>query len=336
MENFPKDKIAMVKSLLDSPKKILILSHFNPDGDALGSSLALKLFFEKLGHFAQCIYPSSYPPYYNWMPKNEESIIYSDSKKDFVKEHFDNCDIIFSVDFNAKERINDMQDFLANSTAPKIVIDHHQSPSDDFDIYFCNDKYSSACELVYEFIIAYHSLEIIDKELATCLYTGLITDTGGFQFSSTHASSHIMASHLLDAGIQAQEIFNDCFNNFSLNRLKLFGYCVANNMTLIEHKKVAFMWIDNDTKHKFNIKDGDTEGLVNHPLKVGDINVSVLFKEDKDKIRISFRSKEGVDVNQFARNHFNGGGHINAAGGSSKLPLKETLALFEKLVATEF
>lgn len=325
-----------IKNLLSTPQKVLILSHFNPDGDALGSTLALKLYLDKLGHNTQCIYPSGFPSYYNWIPSQTTAIIYKENNKKEVQNFFETSDLIFCLDFNSSDRINDMSTMLVQATCPKIVIDHHELPSNEFDIVLSYPGTSSTCELIYNFIVQNSKLEDIDLDIAACLYTGLITDTGGFQFSSTHPSTHLMASNLISLGLNAQEIYNNCFNNFSLNRLKLFGHCIANNMKVFEEKGLAYLWIDHKTKTLFDIKDGDTEGLVNYPLKVDNIKVSILFKEDKDKIRISFRSKNNVDVNLISREYFSGGGHKNAAGGSSKKPLKETLEFFESLIPTLF
>lgn len=336
MIKYPAESISQLKKWLSIPQKVLIVSHFNPDGDALGSTLALKLYLEKLGHTAQCIYPSGFPSYYNWIPDQEKALIYRENTKVEIAQWFQTCDLIFCLDFNSSDRINDMSSLLVDAKAPKIVIDHHEQPAPEFDIYLSYPGTSSTCELIYNFIVQFTSKEDLDLDIAACLYTGLITDTGGFQFSSTHSSTHIMASELISLGLQAQEIYNNCFNNFSLNRLKLFGHCIAHNMKIFEDKGLAYIWIDHKTKHKFDIKDGDTEGLVNYPLKVDNIKVSILFKEDKDKIRISFRSKNDVDVSHISREYFSGGGHKNASGGSSKKNLTDTLTYFESLIPSIF
>lgn len=331
MHTFPDQDIVTLKSWLSENNPITIITHFNPDGDAIGSAIGLKLFLETYDLHVDCIFPSEFPPYYNWMPSVKTGLIYKEQNKADFAQYFDANRLIFCLDFNHTSRVNQLSEFLANSPSRKILIDHHEEPSDEFQLNFSYPGRSSTCELIYELIMKYEK-EKLDLNISTCLYTGLITDTGGFQFSSTHSSTHLMAAHLIEIGIEPSEIYNHCFNNFSLNRLKLFGHCIANNMKIFEDKKLAYIWIDRKTKEEFDIKDGDTEGLVNYPLKVMDIDVAVLFKQDYDKIRISFRSKKDVDVSKFSKAYFSGGGHRNAAGGMSKLKLKETLEYFESLI----
>lgn len=332
---FPISDIQIVNEWLDSHPKVTIITHFNPDGDAIGSSMALKLALEKRGCVVDVVFPSPFPSYYDWIPRVVEGNIYYEKDKTHFESYFSSDRLIFCLDFNHPSRVHQLADMLSQSGAKKIVIDHHEEPSPDFDLQFSYPGTSSTCELVYDFIQKLNP-EWLDIDIATCLYTGLLTDTGGFQFSSTHASTMAMAGHLIEIGVEPNRLYNLSFNNFSLNRLLLFGHCISHNMKVIEDKKLAYMWIDRKTKDKFNIQDGDTEGLVNYPMKVLDIEVSVLFKQDYDKIRISFRSKHATDVNKIARQYFNGGGHINAAGGMSKMKLKETLEYFESLIPTVF
>jgi bifunctional oligoribonuclease and PAP phosphatase NrnA len=331
MLTFPDQDIETLRSWLSENNPITIITHYNPDGDAIGSAIGLKLFLEKYDYEVDCIFPSEYPPYYNWMPGVESGLIYKEQNKISFAPYFEANRLIFCLDFNHSSRVNQLSELLANSPSRKILIDHHEEPSDEFQLNFSYPGRSSTCELIYELIMKYDKGKL-DLDISTCLYTGLITDTGGFQFSSTHSSTHQMAAHLIEIGIQPSDIYNHSFNNFSLNRLKLFGHCIANNMKIFEEKKLAYIWIDRKTKEEFDIKDGDTEGLVNYPLKVMGIDVAVLFKQDYDKIRISFRSKNDVDVSKFSKSYFNGGGHKNAAGGMSKLRLKETLEYFEGLI----
>jgi bifunctional oligoribonuclease and PAP phosphatase NrnA len=336
METFREESMNTLKAHFSSKKKFTIITHFNPDGDALGSSLGLKLFLEDKGHDVTSIIPSASPPYYNWMPGFDTLKVYSDKNKAEFENYFRDIDFVFCLDFNHTSRVNSLSEILLQCSAPKILIDHHEQPSDEFQYVYSYPGKSSTAELIYDFILRMEGKESITKAIASCLYTGLITDTGGFQFSSTHASTHLMAATLIEKGIEPSVLFNNCFNNFSLNRLNLFGYCISETMKIYKEKKVAIIWIDKKTKDKFNIQEGDTEGLVNYPLKVMDIEASVLFKEDYDKIRISFRSKNDTDVNIIARKYFNGGGHKNAAGGMSKMKLVETLAFFESILEEAF
>jgi len=331
MNIFPKEDLEIVKQWLEDKNPITIITHYNPDGDAIGSAIGLKLYLESFNYQVDCVFPSDYPPYYDWIPTISSAKVFKDKLKTEFEPLFSNDRLIFCLDFNHTSRVNGLTELLANTQAKKILIDHHEEPSDEFQMNFSYPGRSSTCELIYEFIQRFDKSRLT-LDIATCLYTGLITDTGGFQFSSTHSSTHLMAAHLIEIGIKPNEIYNHSFNNFSLNRLKLFGFCIANNMKIFEDKKLAYIWIDRKTKEEFDIQDGDTEGLVNYPLKVMNIDVAVLFKQDYDKIRISFRSKNDIDVSKFSKAYFNGGGHKNAAGGMSKAKLKETLIYFESLI----
>ena len=335
MQTFPSIELEILKNWLHENRSITIITHFNPDGDAIGSSLALKIFLESEGHTVDCIFPSAYPPYYEWMPEIFTAKIFAEKDRSLYVSLFSEDRLIFCLDFNATSRVNGLTELLSTSSAKKILIDHHEEPSSEFDLLFSYPGMSSTCELVFDLILKLDESKLT-LDVATCLYTGLITDTGGFQFSSTHQSTHEMAAKLIEVGIQPNEIYNHSFNNFSLNRLKLFGYCIANNMKIFEDKKLAYIWIDRKTKDLFDIQDGDTEGLVNYPLKVADIDMAVLFKQDYDKVRISFRSKRDIDVSQISKQYFNGGGHKNAAGGMSKKSLRDTLVYFEELINTVF
>lgn len=333
---FPESSLGVLREEFKTPKKVLIITHFNPDGDALGSALGLKLFLENAGHTVTTLLPSEGPPYYDWMPKISDCVVFQEKYKSVYEHEFKSNDFIFCLDFNNTSRVNGFSKMLAASKIPKILIDHHEEPSDEFEYVYSYPGRSSTCELVFDFISKFADKKDISIDIATCLYTGLITDTGGFQFSSTHSSTHVMAAFLIELGINPSKIYNYCFNNFSLNRLKLFGHCIASNMKIYEHKRLAIIWIDKKTKELFDIQDGDTEGLVNYPLKVMDIEASILFKEDYDKIRISFRSKNEIDVNQIARKYFDGGGHKNAAGGMSKRKLQDTILYFESILEEAF
>lgn len=311
--------------LLHTPKKIVITSHQKPDGDALGSSLALYGYFKKLNHQVEVIYPTDFPSYYNWMPFVKDTKVFN--KLHHTQILLD-ADLVFYLDFNSIDRIEEMKSACIDSRSIKVMIDHHLNPADIAQFTYSSATYASTAEMIFEFIDAVDSKEFIDRDIATCLYTGIVTDTGGFQFSSTKANTHIIAAFLLSKGIDIEYIFNNCYNNFSPDRLRLFGFCLLEKMVLV-NKKVAYICITESEKTRFKIQEGDTEGLVNFPLKIDDIEIVALFKQDKDKIKISFRSKGNNDVNEIARKYFNGGGHKNAAGGSSTKSMEETTKLFE-------
>lgn len=312
--------------LLSSPKKIIITAHQKPDGDALGSSLALYGILKKMNHQIEVIYPSEFPSYYRWMPFVDVCKIF---KKTLHHHLIIEADLIFYLDFNSIDRIEDMKLSCNESNAVKVMIDHHLNPSQIAKYSYSNTLASSTAEMIYSFIESIAQTHLIDKDIATCIYTGIVTDTGGFQFSCTRAGTHLVASQLISLGIDIEYIYNNCYNNFSIDRLKLFGYCLSEKMVIL-NDKVAYISLTELEKTKFKIQEGDTEGLVNFPLKIEGIEIVALFKQDYDKIKISFRSKGTNDVNAIANKYFNGGGHRNAAGGSSFKSLEDTIKLFEQ------
>ena len=311
-------------TLLASPKKIILTSHQKPDGDALGSTLALYGILKKLNHQIEVIYPTDFPSYYHWMPFIKDTKIFNKKNHHSIIVE---SDLVFYLDFNSIDRVEEMKDSFNESKAVKVMIDHHLQPAAIADYIYSDATASSTAELIFDFIDAIHQKDLIDKDIAICLYTGIVTDTGGFQFSSTREKTHLIASFLLSKEIDIEFIFNQCYNNFSANRLRLFGYCLSEKMVLV-NDKVAYICITEEEKKKFDIQEGDTEGLVNFPLKICNIEVVALFKQDHDKIKISFRSKGQNDVNAIAKKYFNGGGHKNASGGSSFKSMEETTALF--------
>mgnify|MGYP000935076154 CR=1 FL=1 len=318
-----------LQDILATPKNIVITSHQKPDGDALGSSLALYGFLTAHHHKVDVIFPTDFPDYYNWMPYIDITQIAN--KSEAQRASFINADLIFCLDFNSIDRVEEVKEQINSSKAVKVMLDHHLKPENFCDYNFSSPKSSSTSEMVYDFIIALDKDYLLTREVAECIYTGILTDTGGFQFSCTSNATHLVASKLLEAGIQPDIIFNNCYNNFSLDRLKLFGFCLDKKMTLVG-KNAAYICIGPEEKKKFNIQEGDTEGLVNFPLKIDNIGISVLFKQDEGKIKISFRSKHQIDVSAIAREHFHGGGHRNASGGTSYESMEKTVEKFEKII----
>ena len=319
---------------LETSKKIVIIPHKNPDGDALGSCLALHFFLVKTGHSAHVISPNEYPEFLNWMPGQENIIIYSTANEKTV-ELIEKAEIIFTLDYNQLNRIGDLEPIVASSKAQKIMIDHHENPGDYADVTYSDASIGSTCEMVFELLHALNPIEI-DKSIATCLYTGIMTDTGSFRFPSTTARTHQIVSSLIEKGAQPHSIHQNIYDTASFNRLRLLGTAL-NNLKKIEGLPVVYITLSQKELNQNKFKKGDAEGFVNYGLSLQGVLLSVIMIENESEkiIKMSFRSKGSVDVNQFARKHFNGGGHINAAGGKSDTSIEETVSYFIKSIESE-
>ncbi len=323
-----KKDITRLKLLLSQPKKIVIVSHKNPDGDAIGSSLGLYHFLIKLNHEVSVIMPNDYPEFLKWMP-NQDIIKDYETNKKIANELIEEADIIFTLDFNSLERAGDMEYSLNNSEAIKIMIDHHQQPSDYATFMYSDVSICSTSQMVYHFINMLGEDHLIDSNIGTCLYTGIMTDTGSFRFSSTTSTTHRAVADLIEKGVDNSAIHSHVYDTNSYNRLQLLG-CALNNLKVIPELKTAYITLSQKELNKYNFRKGDTEGVVNYGLSLQDIVFAVIFIEHKQEgiVKISFRSNGDFSVNDFARTHFNGGGHTNAAGGRSNLPLQKTVEKF--------
>ena len=311
-----------IKSILSTKKKIILIPHSSPDADALGSCLALFHFF-KNDHDVSVISPNEFTEILNFLPGSENVIVYK-----FQKEKsdvlFDEAEIIFTLDFNSLGRAKNVSYKISKSSAKIIMIDHHENPDDYADFMISNSKMSSTSEMIYDFI-SYIDSNKIDNNIATCLYTGIVADTGSYRFPSTTSRTLLVGSKLIDYGVDVTQIFESLHNNFQFDRLKLLGITI-NNFKKVEDLPVLYSLITDEDQKSSNFKKGDSEGFVNFGLSVEGILCSVLFIEKKEDklIKISFRSKGDFKVNIFASRYFNGGGHIHAAGGISKLSLIDT------------
>jgi len=323
-----KNQLKALKNLLASPKKVVIIPHKNPDGDAIGSTLGLSMYLEKLGHSCTVIAPNDYPQFLKWIPQ-QERILKFDHAAEQSTELIKAADIICTLDFNHLSRIGAMEKVLTDVEATFIMIDHHQQPSDYADFMYSDTTMSSTCEMVYHFMDMLGDINHVDKDIATCLYTGIMTDTGSFKFASTTGTTHRVAAALLDTGIDGFKIHSNILDTNSTNRMKLLG-CALNNLVVLEEYKTAFISLTREELNDNHFKKGDTEGFVNYGLTLKDIRFAVIFIENKEEgiIKISFRSVGDFSVNQFARKHFNGGGHDNAAGGRSEVSIEETAKNF--------
>ena len=328
-----ENDILSLNDLLSQPKKVAIIPHRSPDGDAMGSTLALYHFLKKLHHNPIVISPNDFPNFLAWLPSSETVLVYENDKNAIAKV-LNEVDLVFTLDFNALHRTGEMENVLNKLKVPFVMIDHHQSPDDYAVVRYSDTSISSTCEMVYNFISYLNKKNLIDKTIATCLYTGLVTDTGSFRYQTTTSKTHGVAAELIDLGIENGEIHNLLFDNNSYNRLQLLGRSLQ-NMKVLPEFKTAYITLSQKELDEFNYEKGDTEGTVNYGLTIKGIVFAAIFIENKSEniIKISFRSQGNFDVNQFARNHFSGGGHINAAGGKSELSMENTVAKFEKIIS---
>jgi phosphoesterase RecJ-like protein len=325
--------IATINTLLASRKKVVIIPHRSPDGDAMGSTLSLYLLLKKLNHDAVVIAPNDFPEFLSWMPESNTVLIF-ENDKEAISKILHEAELIFTLDFNALHRTGEMEQVLKKLKVPFVLIDHHQFPDNYALVTYSDTSISSTCEMVYNFIAFLDKTHLIDKNIATCLYTGIVTDTGSFRYQSTTAKTHRVAADLIDYGIENGTIHNQLFDNSSYSRLQLLGRALQNMKVMTEYK-TAYITLSQKELDDFHYIKGDTEGIVNYGLTIKGIDFAAIFIENKSEniIKISFRSQGEFDVNLFSRNHFEGGGHINAAGGKSTLSMADTVLKFEKLVA---
>lgn len=328
------EDISAIQELLSTPKKVVIIPHRSPDGDAMGSTLGLYHFLKEFNHDAIVIAPNEFPEFLAWLPSSDTVLIY-EKEREKTAQIILNADLVFTLDFNALHRTGEMEQVLKKVTAPFIMIDHHQKPDDYAKFMFSDTKYGSTCEMLYHFIVDLGYKNLIDKTIATCIYTGIVTDSGSFRFPSTTSTTHRVVADLIDIGIKNGAVHNSLFDNDSYNRLRLLGQALQ-NMKILYDKKTSYITLSQKELDDNNYVKGDTEGIVNYGLSIKGIVFTAIFIEHREEniIKISFRSQGDFDVNQFARTHFNGGGHINAAGGKSYLSLKETVAKFEEILTT--
>ena len=324
--------IQEIQLLLSTPKKIAIIPHRGPDGDAMGSTLALYHFLLKNNQHPIVISPNEFPDFLGWMPGSETIKIFEKDKQNCTKI-LEEAELIFTLDFNALHRTGEMEQVLAKLKAPFIMIDHHQKPDEYATVTYSDTSFGSTCEMIYNFISFLGKKQDIDKTIATCIYTGILTDSGSFRFPKTTGNTHRIVAELIDLGVENTEIPSLLFENSSFGRLQLLGRALQ-NMKVIKEHKTAYTTLTQYELNSFDYVKGDTEGFVNYGLQIKGIHFAAIFIENKEEkiIKISFRSQGDFDVNQFARDYFQGGGHRNAAGGKSEVSLEETLQKFEDLV----
>jgi len=322
-----------VKELLTVPKNIVLVPHRNADGDAIGSSLAMYHYLAAKGHQVKVVSPNEYPDFLKWLP-GTDTVLKFDKQNSQSKKAIKKAEIIFLLDFNELGRVgDDMKNTLQDYEGTFIMIDHHQQPSDIAQYLFSDTSICATAQMVFHFLENLGELDAITSKMATCMYTGILTDTGSFRFPSTTATTHKIAAKLIEKGAKNAAIYNSIYDTNSFGRLQLLGQALKNLEVLPEYK-TAFITLTDAEKKANNFQKGDTEGVVNYALSIKGIVFGVIFIEDVEQkiIKISFRSKGSFSVNQFSRNHFNGGGHDNAAGGRSDVSMQETIQNFKALL----
>ena len=323
-----KNFLSAFKRIISTQKKIVIIPHRNPDGDALGSALALKHFLDAKKHKVSVVSPNDYPTFLKWLP-GESDIIKFSKTPSIARDKINKAELIFGLDFNSLSRIQDLSEIVKKTKVDKIMIDHHESPEFFANLNYSDPSMSSTCEMVYNIINASDS-KLLDKKIACCLYTGIMTDTGSFRYPSTTSVTHKVVSHLINLGANGSSIHQKIFDSSSLSRLKLLGISLS-NLIKIPNLPVVYITLSKEELVLCDFKKGDTEGFVNYGLSLKGVNFSCMMieNEKEGKIKMSFRSQGSFSVDNFARNYFNGGGHLNAAGGVSMESLDKTITHFK-------
>jgi len=326
------ENVSKLKNLLTSPKQIVITTHRGPDGDAMGSSLAMSHFLKQFGHSVIVITPNHYASFLHWMPGNEDVLVF-EGNQDEAQKITKNADLIFLMDFSHLARIADFSEIVSNSEATKILIDHHQDPDMSIaDIIFSDTQACSTAQIVYEIIAEMELSNHINKAIAECLYVGIMTDTGSFKYSSTTAKTHRIIAELIVAGIDNAKIHDLIYDNSSASRMRLLGYCINEKLLLYPENNSAIISLTAEELERFEFKKGDTEGFVNYALAIKGVKFAIFIAEKDGLVKLSLRSKGDFKVNEIANKYFSGGGHMNASGGVSEVSVNDTIKIIEKII----
>jgi phosphoesterase RecJ-like protein len=326
--------IQEIYNQLTSPRKVVITMHQKPDPDAMGSSLALYHFLKQFGHTVTVVSPTNWAGFLNWMPGCEVVLDFESPKgRAEVPAILQQAEWLFCLDFNTLPRTKTLANPLRELKCVKMLIDHHQQPEvESFDYGVSDTGKSSTSEMVYDFIVGSGHGDKINVDMAECLYAGVIGDTGSFRFPAATAAVHTMVAHLKEVGLQHTQVHENIYDNYLENRLRFIGHVLSNRMEIMYEYNTALIAISKGDLLRFEIKTGDTEGLVNFPLSIQGIKMVGLVIDRDEERKWSFRSKGSVDVNTFARKYFEGGGHFNAAGGHTNDSLDQTVKKFKQAV----
>lgn len=324
-----EDQIHKVQKEIDKADKIVIVVHVGPDGDAMGSALGLWHYLMTIEKEPVVIVPTAFPSFLSWMPGAECVLVYENDREK-CENIISEAELIFTLDFNVPGRLAKMENAVMNAPAPKILVDHHLHPGDFAKVTVSYPEISSTSELIFRLICRMGDYSKINLACADCIYTGMMTDTGAFTYNSNKQEIYTIISELIKIGVDKDDIYRKVFNNSSADRLRLTGYALYKKLKLYPEHQAALITLSADELNEFNYQTGDTEGLVNMPLSISGIVFSVFMREDTDKIKVSLRSQGTFPANKFSAELFNGGGHLNAAGGESYTTMDEAIAIFEK------
>jgi phosphoesterase RecJ-like protein len=324
-------QISEFQEKLSKSKKIAVCTHFNPDGDAIGASLALRSYFTNKGFEVFCIIPNNMPSFYNWMPEADKIM---NAQKQFqeVKKIILEADILFLVDMTAEHRSGvDLEKFLLETTAYKVLIDHHLNPTAKCELIYSTTNTTSTCENIYHFLSEISTEQFLNKEIGTCIYTGIITDTGSLSYMCNHPEIYTLLAKLMEVGVNGEDIHREIYDNYSESRIRLLGISL-NRLKLFQELRTSYTYLTREEMKSNHFRDGDTEGFANYGISLKGIIFTAFFTEREKKIRISFRSKGDFDVNKFAQTYFQGGGHRNAAASYHFDTLENTIKYFEEVI----
>jgi len=325
-------EIASLKQLLTQPQKIVITTHHKPDGDAMGSSLGLYNYLIQQGHHVKVITPTDYPDFLAWMPGNGEVLIYT-SNTALAAKYVEEASLVFCLDFNTLSRINELGEVIRAAKAYKVMIDHHLEPEDFDDYRYWDINACATAQLIYSFITEeLHGEKYVNKDVAECLYTGIMTDSGSFRFPGTTAAVHRIVAGLIDAGAVNWRIHELVYSNSSEERLRFLGHCLSEKLEVLHEFNTAVITVTSEELGRYHVKTGDTEGVVNYALSITGVRLAAFIVERPDRVKLSLRSKGEFPANEICKKYFNGGGHRNAAGGHSELNLQQVTDQFKSIL----
>lgn len=324
-----ENQLLQTKKQIERAQKIVIVTHLSPDGDAMGSSLGLYHFLHSIGKEVKVVVPNAFPYFLKWM-NGAKDVVVNTYIPHVAEGMIRNADLIFCLDFNTLKRIGVLGEHVEQSAARKILIDHHLDPDESFDVVISYSKISSTAEIVFRLITQLGHFDKISTLVAECIYTGMMTDTGGFTYNSNDPEIFEIISLLLKKGIDRDLIYRNVFNNYSDQRFRLLGLTLSQRMKIYPEHKASLIYLTLEDQKQFTLSKGDTDGFVNYPLSIKDILFSVFIREDDDLTKISLRSQGNFPCNEFAADYFNGGGHLNASGGEFYGAIDDAILLFEE------
>jgi len=316
--------------LIHIPQNVAILSHRNPDGDAIGSSLAMRHYLEQYGHTVHVLFPSEYPEEFEVLSGAEDILVW-DIHTEECKQVLSRKNLFFLLDFNSYSRIDRMGDYMKDLPGKRVMIDHHLYPDQIADYVFSEPEASSTCEMIYRFIQGIGDGMRINPTVGTCIFTGLVTDTGSFRHA-TNGTVYRIAADLVDRGVDDTGVQDMIFNSQKEKHLRLLGHCLTHRMEYLPEYRTALIWLSKKDYEIFNIQRGDTEGIVNYLLSIRDGRLAAFIHNQPTVVKLSLRSKGNIDVQEICKKHFNGGGHKNASGAYSHDSLKATIEKFKDLL----